>query len=219
MAVLEDLVKQIPTLVWGGLAFWVVYLLRRPFIDLLLPRLNTVKVAGVEMSFVARVMDDAASQAIHHNVVVDSTVKKPVEITRADRERVIVRAERRAGLLKGRRILWIDDAVTNNRLERDMLQAFGIAIEQVQDNAAAAAALGAGTGGYDLIVSDIARPAGEPTGLDFLDARRRRSPRLPLIFYVSVVDDSLPVPLGAFGLTNRPDELLHLVIDALERRP
>jgi hypothetical protein len=27
------------------------------------------------------------------------------------------------------------------------------------------------------------------------------------------------VPLGAFGITNRPDELLHLVLDIVERKP
>ena len=38
-----------------------------------------------------------------------------------------------------------------------------------------------------------------------------------MVFYVSVVYQDKPLPPGAFGLTNRPDELLHLVIDALER--
>ena len=40
---------------------------------------------------------------------------------------------------------------------------------------------------------------------------------MPLIFYVSVRDEEKPLPVGAFGLTNRPDVLVHLVIDALER--
>ena len=35
---------------------------------------------------------------------------------------------------------------------------------------------------------------------------------------VCSVDPTRPVPVGAFGLTARPDELLHLVMDALERR-
>ena len=74
-------------------------------------------------------------------------------------------------------------------------------------------------GGYDLILSDIARPTGEPTGLDFLEQYRGHGWSPPLIFYISVVDEDQPVPLGAFGLTNRPDELVHLVIDALERQP
>lgn len=42
--------------------------------------------------------------------------------------------------------------------------------------------------------------------------------RGPIIYYVGSADPSRPVPVGAFGLTARPDELLHLVMDALERR-
>jgi hypothetical protein len=35
-----------------------------------------------------------------------------------------------------------------------------------------------------------------------------------LVFYVGRERD---VPIGAFGLTSRPDELLNLVLDVLER--
>jgi hypothetical protein len=38
---------------------------------------------------------------------------------------------------------------------------------------------------------------------------------VPLIYYVT--DSDLGMPAGAFGLTNHVDELLHLVLDALER--
>ena len=36
--------------------------------------------------------------------------------------------------LKGKRILWLDDLVASDRLEREMLAAFGLKIEQVQSN-------------------------------------------------------------------------------------
>ena len=39
----------------------------------------------------------------------------------------------------------------------------------------------------------------------------------PIIFYVGRLDASAGVPAGAFGVTNRPDELLQLVLDALAR--
>ena len=38
-----------------------------------------------------------------------------------------------------------------------------------------------------------------------------------VVFYVGRVDRAAGVPAGSFGITNRPDELLHLVMDALER--
>jgi hypothetical protein len=40
----------------------------------------------------------------------------------------------------------------------------------------------------------------------------------PVIFYVGRVDPGAGVPPGAFGLTNRPDQLLQLTIDALSKR-
>jgi hypothetical protein len=39
----------------------------------------------------------------------------------------------------------------------------------------------------------------------------------PVIFYVGRPEPGAGVPAGAFGLTNRPDQLLQLVIDALSR--
>lgn len=202
-----------------GAVLWKVPL--SELVTSLTGRLRGLKVAGVELSFVEAKMEQAAAAASTNNVRIESTVPKKIEITRADRERAIARAQRAGDALSGKRILWIDDEVTNNRLERMMLEAFGMTIEQVQDNAAAEKALRAG--GHDLILSDIARgkdAQGQDIlgGLDFLASHRTSSYRLPVIFYVSVVDEDRPLPPGAFGLTNRPDELLHLVVDALERR-
>jgi hypothetical protein len=39
----------------------------------------------------------------------------------------------------------------------------------------------------------------------------------PVIFYVGRPEPGAGVPAGAFGLTNRPDQLLQLTIDALSR--
>lgn len=219
MEILRELATHVPSFIWGGLAFWIVYLFRKPIISELLPRLSGVTVAGVEMSFIEKSMNEAAELARGGNLVVANTVKKGnVEITKRDRERVLDRARRAAPLLKGRRILWVDDGVANNRRERDLLEAFGVRIEQVQDNDTAHQALGPDGGGYDLILSDIARDEGKPSGLEFLEAYHDRTDRRPVIFYISVVDEARPLPLGAFGLTNRPDQLVHLVIDALERQ-
>lgn len=229
-SVWHELARILPSILWILLVGWVIVLLRKPLIETVIPRIGKLKAGPMELSFIERSMNEAADQASRNNVVlqstvasdsaitVASTVQKKIEVTRADRERVIARAQRCAEVLRNRRILWLDDVVGNNRLERDMLERLGLKIEQAQSNAAAFAALEDAAHGYDVILSDIARPAGEASGLDFLEAYRAKADRLPLIFYVSALDDTKPAPPGAFGLTNRPDELLHLVIDALERR-
>jgi hypothetical protein len=39
----------------------------------------------------------------------------------------------------------------------------------------------------------------------------------PVIFYVGCLNPAAGVPPGAFAVTNRPDQMLQFVIDALSR--
>lgn len=66
----------------------------------------------------------------------------------------------------------------------------------------------------DLIVSDVGRDDGSPGGLALLEGLRGAR---PVILYVGRVDRERGVPAGAFGITDRPDELLNLLMDALDR--
>jgi CheY-like chemotaxis protein len=79
-------------------------------------------------------------------------------------------------VLEGKRILWIDDSVTNNRKERELLEGLGLKVEQVQSNATAQQALSGDGGGYDLILSDIARPESPTAGMEFLGQYRLKGP-------------------------------------------
>ena len=71
---------------------------------------------------------------------------------------------------------------------------------------------------FQVILSDIARGSRADAGLRALPELRRLAPGVPVIFFVSEVDHDLGVPDGATGITDRTDELLHLVVDALEGR-
>lgn len=72
---------------------------------------------------------------------------------------------------------------------------------------------------FDLVISDMARGDNDTAGLNFLRQMREANETIPVIFYVGSVDPAAKgVPPQAFGITNRPDELLHLTLDALERR-
>jgi hypothetical protein len=73
---------------------------------------------------------------------------------------------------------------------------------------------------FDIILSDIGRdlPQTDPTaGLTMLPRLREAGFHQPIIFYVGRFDAGAGVPAGAFGVTNRPDQLLQLTIDALSR--
>jgi CheY-like chemotaxis protein len=73
-------------------------------------------------------------------------------------------------------------------------------------------------GHYDLVLSDIARGENATAGLEFLAEFRKVNKFTPVVFYIGVIEPGKGVPPRAFGLTNRPDELLHLTLDALERK-
>lgn len=68
---------------------------------------------------------------------------------------------------------------------------------------------------YDIVISDWARPEGRRAGPDLIKALRGESVTAPVIFYTGHTEGRERGE--AFGLTTRPDELVHLVLDALQR--
>ena len=74
------------------------------------------------------------------------------------------------------------------------------------------------SGQYDIVISDMARDEKAAAGLEFLGQFREMNKATPVIFYIGVLDPEKGTPAQAFGITNRPDELVHLILDALERK-
>jgi CheY-like chemotaxis protein len=122
------------------------------------------------------------------------------------------RLERSAGLLAQTRILWVDDHPEWNTWEISLLEAAGARVRTVETSRAALALVG---DGYSLVVSDIARGESASEGIDVLGSLVSKAPGIPVIYYVGALDDR-GTPTKAFGITNRPDELVHLILDALE---
>lgn len=127
---------------------------------------------------------------------------------------------RRAGvvgpLLRDSHVLWVDDTTTNNLYERTILRSFGISIDLALSTDEALYM--ANHTKYDLILSDMNRADNPAAGIELMDALLRRSANTPVVYYVGKLDRTQGTPVGAFGITNRPDELLHYVFDVLERR-
>jgi len=102
----------------------------------------------------------------------------------------------------------------NNQNERLALAELGLFVDAYTNNADALAALERGQ--YQLVISDIARRAGQESGLDLLKRIRGINPKMPFLFYVTKVEGS-DVP-GAQGITNDPVELVTLVRRELDQR-
>jgi CheY-like chemotaxis protein len=122
------------------------------------------------------------------------------------------RALRSLDLMQGARLLWIDENPANNETETKLFKRFGLAIDRATDDTEAERSLVGAA--YDVVISNMNRNGNPEAGIAFLPKVLASVPSPPLIFYVG---KTRPLPDGAFGLTTRPDELLNLVIDALER--
>jgi len=71
---------------------------------------------------------------------------------------------------------------------------------------------------YDLLISDISRDNGQPNGIKAVKTIYHANHHLPIIFYIGNYELEKGTPPYAFNITNRPDELLHLILDILERK-
>jgi CheY-like chemotaxis protein len=125
------------------------------------------------------------------------------------------RAKLVSSLVRDRRVLWVDDNPSSTFYERVALAEMGIKVDVAtssEEGLMAATSLNP-----DVILSDIARHGKQNAGLEFLQTARAMGIECPMVFYVGQLDQRRGVPGGAFGITNRPDEVLHLVLDVLER--
>ena len=124
------------------------------------------------------------------------------------------RAELVGNVLRGARVLWVDEHPGNNAWERELLRSLGVVIVSVESTRSAVASLRAES--FDVMISDIRRDSEPVDGIDGAMQIRDAMPTLPIVFYIQDVTSRL-IPEPASGLTNEPNELLHLVLDRLER--
>jgi CheY-like chemotaxis protein len=128
----------------------------------------------------------------------------------------IRRARIVASFLVGAKILWVDDYPENNINEKRTLEDFGVQVDQVRSTTEALNRLLGRS--FDLILSDMEQDGRPDAGMELLRNLRSSDCPIPLVFYVGKVDPNRGVPVGAFGIADQPEPLLHLVLDVLERQ-
>ncbi len=128
------------------------------------------------------------------------------------------RVARLAPVVQRSSILWVDDDSAATLPERRILHELGFFVNPVASTADAVTALRTGVAGhpYDLLISDMSRHGNDQAGIDMLEKLREAGLVIPVVFYVLRLREGTPP--GSFGITNRPDELMRLVLDAVERR-
>jgi CheY-like chemotaxis protein len=213
---IAHIIGSVAGLLWVLLAAFVVWLLRQP-LTAAVARLASFEAFGVKFALSGGAALDAAIELAQKNPA------WPVEVPAADRKAALDRANANRSVFEGAEILWVDDRPSNNRNEARMLRSFGTLITFAATTDEAARALQTADEQhqpFDLILSDISRDLPTPdqtAGITMLPRLRNAGFQQPVIFYVGRPEPGAGVPAGAFGLTNRPDQLLQLTIDALSR--
>lgn len=206
---LIELIKIAPSLLWFTLTIIVLKIFYKPICNELLPKIASFEAGGIKLSFIR----DSLDAAIH---LAEKSPQWEVKISPEDKERAVNRAKKNRVVFQGTKFLWVDDCPENNINERQMFHQLGVEIDIAKSTQEALKILEKMQ--YDFIISDIARGEDDTAGLDFLTELRKKDKLTPVIFYIGEIDETKGTPAQAFGLTNLPSELLHLVLDLLERK-
>ncbi len=200
---IAELIRIIPDVLWVALIVWAIcYLYPRIKRDIL-PRLRTLKGFGVEAEFIGEKLADAIRI-------------KGVDVPYEDRRGLMRRIAMVPSIWPNARILWADDRPASLAAERALFEALGASVSVVTTSAEALAFLARSA--VDVILSDMSREGKADEGALFAERVWSSGGRAPLIIYTGESQEGRPMPAYVFGITNRPDELVQLVMDALERR-
>ena len=145
----------------------------------------------------------------------EATAKETQNIASFLAESVTPRVMRRLGRST---ILWVDDRPNNNLYERQALEALGITF--VISTSTEDALVKLKSRKFDAIISDMGRPPDDQAGYTLLDGLRTSGDRTPFIIYAGSRAPEHRAEArrrGALGCTNRPDELVDMVLMALGR--
>lgn len=129
---------------------------------------------------------------------------------------VLKRASLVSSAVEGAQILWVDDNPGNNIYERMVLKTMGINADVAVSTDEALLMLSMDD--YDVVISDMERGGNHQAGLQLLHSMREHGLLAQVVFYIGGADEKQGTPPGAFGITCYPDDLLHYVLDILERQ-
>ena len=204
---INNIFNILPEVLWIGLILFIVVKFKMP-ITQLLSRLGSVKIGDMELQFVSH-----AFESIFKNAVAQG--KWPaVKVSKQAQLLITNRINRSKGRIAGRKVLWVDDHPDNIETEVSLFKQLNVNVDCATSTKEAIEEIKKDS--YDVVISDMARDLNKQAGLDMLKDFEESKIKLPVIFYVGNIQDS-GTPPGAFGITNHPDELFHLFIDAVER--
>jgi hypothetical protein len=212
-AVLTTLIETLPGLLWVLFAVTALFVLRRPVVEQL-RRLRAANTPFGTFDFeVTLNLVERAADSRKHATGGTGDADVP---SRAALRAVVSRLEHAGGFLAGGRLLWVDDHPVNNAPLAEVFATAGMSVRAVRSTDDALAELARGQ--YDVVITDLARPEDPVAGFDLADRLAAQRDGLPVILFTFGFDPRRGVSPGLFAFTDAEDELIHLVIDVMERQ-
>lgn len=224
MSEVAELLQAIASVLWVGVVISALFIVAR----VLLTSPGSLKTlvlgpTGLSMEFVEAKVAQAVDQSPQGS---DSGVGF------AAKRSVVDRLQRHADLLADARILWVDDHPENNAPILELFRRYGAVIDCPTSNPEALRLLRAAR--YDVIISDVGRdsegPDSELKGLELAETVYRQWSQQVVLFTARFNPATVPgvspearlelvrrVQRSVFGMTNRVDIAVHLILDVLER--
>jgi len=194
------IIQILPSLL-GIIALLVLILVFRTSLEQrIIPRLSGLKILGVEITLLKESFDAVVAE-------------RNVSVSQDDRWSAIQRAHYVRPVIQDAKLLWVDDAPQQNRQLITFLRSLGAQVDQARDTHEALKLLRRHQ--YNTVVSDIKRGENEKAGIDMVSSMWDEAIYRWTIFYVADLEPGIPA--HAFNITNRPDHLLHFIMDVLER--
>ncbi|MFD4628177.1 response regulator [Streptomyces sp. NPDC058475] len=196
------LIETVPAVLWVAFAAAVYFTLRRTLIQRLVPRLTALRALGVEVELAADLLDRAQDES-------QSTV------TATARRTALGRLEHAADVLQGGKILWVDDRPQGNVPLVELFRAAGMHVDVTLSTEEATPLFRRRP--YDIIVSDIDRDGDQQAGIKMLRVLEQYRIDVPVLIYTGRFDPERGVDRRIFAAPTTPVELVHYVIDLMER--
>ena len=220
--IIEAVTKLVGVLTWPSILLFVLIRfapsLREVFSSL---GEFSLKGAGFEASVKRKQTEAAAALAVattskpEAGATPETTAKEARAVASFVVESATPRVLRRMGRAT---VLWVDDHPNNNIHERQALEALGMTI--VISTSTDDALTKLKDRKFDVVISDMGRPPDLQAGYTLLDSLRSSGDQTPFIIYAGSRAPEHRTEArqrGAIGCTNRPDELLDMVLIALGR--
>lgn len=197
----SKLIDTIPAVLWVVFATTVYFSLRETIIRSV-PRVSAVRGLGVEIELAAELLDRAqeASQT---------------SVTATVRRTALGRLEHAADVLRGGKMLWVDDHPEGNVPLVELFRTTGIHLDVALTTEQATPLFRRRP--YDVIISDISRDGDPLAGIKMLRSLEQYDVEAPVLIYTANFDPERGVDRRIFAATTAPVELVHYVIDLMER--